>query len=65
MSEGGRRWLSIKEVAQYFGLKSPKTLYMLVGKGKLPTGSVLRIGRQIRVDIAAIEAGAAIKGRKP
>jgi len=58
----GRRWYSIRETAEYFGLRSPKTLYLLVGKGKLPPGSVLKIGRQIRINVEAIENGAAIKG---
>jgi hypothetical protein len=58
----GRRWYSIRETCEYFGLRSPKTLYLLVGKGKLPPGAVLKIGRQIRLNIEAIEKGAAIKG---
>jgi len=52
----GRRWFSIAETAAYFGLKSPKTLYSLGARGRLPEGSVLRLGRQVRLNIALIEA---------
>ena len=51
-------WYSIAEASQYFGLKSPKTLYSLAARGRLPKGAVLRLGRQIRINIAAIEAEA-------
>jgi len=54
----GRRWLTISEAAEYFGLKSPKTLYSLVARDRLPKGSVLRLGRQIRVNVEIIETDA-------
>jgi len=49
-----RRWLTVKEAADYFAL-SPKTLYSLAARDRLPKGSVLRIGRQIRVNAKVIE----------
>jgi len=55
-----RRWYTIAEAAAHFGL-ARKTVYSLAARGRLPKGAVLRIGRQLRVDIAAIENGAAIK----
>lgn len=66
----GRLWYSIPAAAQYFGLKSPKTLYSLIARGRLPKGAVIRIGRQIRINIVVVEAqGAALsdrgKGRAP
>ena len=54
--EGRRSWRSISDAARYFGLKSPKTLYSLVARGRLPENAVLRIGRQIRISVEAIEA---------
>jgi len=58
-----RRWFSIPAAAEYFGLKSAKTLYSLIGRDRLPKGAVLRIGRQIRLNVAAIEAGAVLSAR--
>jgi hypothetical protein len=55
MSESQRRWCSIKTATEYFGLKSPKTLYSLIARGRLRDGAVLRLGRQLRIDIRAIE----------
>ena len=53
-----RPWLSVSEASKYFGLKSPKTLYSLAARDRLPRGSVLRIGRQIRINVEIIEAEA-------
>ena len=36
----------------------------LAARKLLPEGSVIRLGRELRFDIAAIENGAAIKGGK-
>ena len=52
-----RRWFTIVETADHFKL-SPKTIYSLIGRKRLPPGSVLRIGRQIRLDIKIIEDAA-------
>lgn len=52
-----RRWFTAAETAAYFGL-SVKTLYSLAARGRLTKGAVLRLGRQLRFDIAAIEQGA-------
>lgn len=51
-----RKWLTIAEASKYFGLRSPKTLYSLAARNRLPRGSVLRIGRQIRINVEIIEA---------
>jgi len=56
-----RRWYSIREAAEYFGLPS-KTFYFLAARKRLPVGAVLRIGRAIRIDVTRIEA-AALKDR--
>ena len=55
-----KRWCSIREAAAYFSIPAG-TLYSLNGRGRLPKGSVLRLGRALRFDIQAIENGAAIK----
>lgn len=51
----GRRWLTIAEASSYFEI-SKKTLYSLAARGRLPKGAVLRLGRQIRINIEVIEA---------
>jgi len=51
-----RRWVPIKEAAAYFSI-SAKTLYSLAARKRLPEGSVLRLGRQIRFDVKRIEEG--------
>jgi len=58
-----KKWLSVVEAGQYFGLR-PKTLYDLAGRGRLPEGSVLRIGRAVRLDVRRLEAEAFVKGRR-
>lgn len=55
-----RRWFTAAETAAYFRLPK-KTLYSLAARGQLPEGSVIRLGRQLRFDIAAIERSAKIK----
>lgn len=47
-------WRSIPSAAEYFRTK-PKTLYSLAARGRLPEGSVLRLGRAIRLNIEIIE----------
>jgi len=47
-------WRSIPSAAEYFRTK-PKTLYSLAARGLLPEGSVLRLGRSIRLNIEVIE----------
>jgi len=58
-----RRWVSVSEAGEYFGIK-PKTLYSLVGRGLLPKGAVLRLGRAVRIDVNAVEMQPAEKARK-
>lgn len=58
------RWLTVSAASKYFGLKSPKTLYSLAARDRLPRGSVLRIGRQIRINVEIIEAEAGGPGRR-
>ncbi len=56
-----RRWFTAAETAAYFGL-SAKTLYSLAARGRPPGGAVLRLGRQLRFDITAIEQGSKLLG---
>lgn len=49
-----KKWFSVKEAAEYFNI-NPKTMYSLIGRGLLPGDAILRLGRQIRVDIKKIE----------
>lgn len=58
-----RRWLTVVEAAEHFSL-SRKTLYSLAARGRLPAGAVLRLGRQLRIDVATIEAEAEIQTKK-
>jgi len=51
-----RRWYSIPEAAKYFSMK-PKTLYSLAGRGRLPKGAILKLGRSIRLNVEVIERG--------
>jgi len=57
MNPSKRHWLTIAEAADHFAI-SRKTLYSLIGRDRLPAGSVLKIGRQIRINAVAIEEGA-------
>ena len=59
-----RRWLRVDEAANRLALPK-KTLYSLAARGRLPEGSIMKIGRAIRFDILAIENGlAGPKGRQ-
>jgi len=49
-----RHWFTIAEAANYFSMKS-KTLYSLAARRRLPDGAVLRLGRQVRLDVKKIE----------
>jgi len=49
-----KKWYSVREASQYFDLNQ-KTLYTLIGKGQITADAVLRLGRQIRIDIKRIE----------
>lgn len=49
-----KRWYSVREAAEYFSMKE-KTLYGLIGRGLLPDDAILRLGRQLRLDIKKIE----------
>jgi len=59
----GRKWFSAREAGEYFA-KPAKTMLSLAARKLLPEGSVIRLGRELRFDIAAIENGSAIKGGK-
>ena len=50
-----KKWLTVSEAADYFAL-SRKTLYSLAARDRLPKGSVLRLGRQLRINVKVIEA---------
>jgi len=49
-----RRWFSAKETGVIFDI-APKTLLSLASRHRLPPGSVLRLGRQVRFDVKKIE----------
>jgi excisionase family DNA binding protein len=49
-----KKWLTVREAAAYFGLKT-QTLYSLAARGRLPAKSVLRLGRQLRINVQRIE----------
>jgi len=49
-----RKWFTVAEAGDYFKLNA-KTIYSLIGRNRFPRGSVLRIGRQIRLDVRKIE----------
>jgi len=58
-------WCTIAEAAAYFHLKSAKTLYSLAARHQLPEGAVLRIGRQIRINVQVIEGTAVTHSVSP
>ncbi len=47
-----RRWITIREAAEYLGL-SIKGAYDMASAGKLPAA---RVGRLVRIDVKALEA---------
>jgi len=49
-----KKWFTVAETAEYFSMK-PKTLYSLIARKMIPNDAVLRLGRQIRLDIKKIE----------
>jgi len=55
-----RRWLSAREVAEYFGIPV-KSILRYAATRRFPEGSVLRIGKHVRLDIQAIEAAGGTK----
>ena len=58
-----RRWYTGHEASEILRVKY-KTLLTLAGRGVLPKGSTLRLGRAIRFSVEAIEAGAGMRGKK-
>jgi hypothetical protein len=58
-----RRWCTGRRASEYFSIPY-KTLLLLRAQGRLPAGSSLRLGRALRFDIQAIEAGAGLRGGK-
>jgi hypothetical protein len=52
-----KTWVSIAEASRHFGL-ARGTMYSLAARGLLPPGSILKLGRQIRVNVEKIEAQA-------
>ncbi len=51
-----RKWVSIEEAASFFSIPK-KTIYSLAARGRLPAGSTMKLGRALRLDLSAIEAG--------
>ena len=58
MSQGP--WLTIAQAADYFAIPK-KSLYSLASRKLLPSGAVLRLGRQIRINPTVIEAQTKIR----
>jgi len=52
-----KRWFKISEAADHFAI-SRKTLYSLIARDRLPDGTILRIGRQIRINVEVMENAA-------
>lgn len=50
-------WLTIAAAADHFQMKK-KTLYSLAARDLLPKGAVLRLGRQIRINVKVVEGAA-------
>jgi hypothetical protein len=57
------KWVKAAEAATYFSIP-PKTLYSLAGRHLLPPGRTLRLGRGLRFNLEAIEAGGISKEKK-
>jgi hypothetical protein len=49
-----KKWFSVPEAASHFGINI-KTFYSLAARGLLPEKSVLRLGRQLRINIQKVE----------
>lgn len=58
-----KKWFNAREVGEIFGIPA-KTILSLAARGRLPKGSVLRLGRQVRFDVKMIEAEAGGPGKK-
>jgi len=56
-------WMRISEASAYFSIPQ-KSLYSLIARGLLPPGTVLRLGRQLRVNAAGVEAAQKIQQEK-
>jgi|GEM_PF-2311965 len=50
-----RKWYSAREASQYFGIPA-KSILRYAATGRFPKEAILRIGRHVRLDLAAIEA---------
>jgi len=58
-----KKWFTAREVGEIFNIPS-KTMLSLAARGRLPKGSVLRLGRQVRFDVKMIEAEAGSLGKR-
>jgi len=63
MNAPERRWYTGREASEILRIKY-KTLLTLAGRGMLPKGSTLRLGRAIRFSVEAIEAGAGLNDKR-
>ncbi len=52
-----KKWFNAREAGQIFDIPA-KTMLSLAARGRLPKGTVLRLGRQVRFDVKMIEAEA-------
>jgi hypothetical protein len=58
-----RKWFTGREAGEYFN-KSYKTMLSLAARELLPKGSVIKLGRELRFDVIAIEKGAVLQRKK-
>jgi hypothetical protein len=58
MKTHSRKWVAVDVAAEWFSIPQ-KTLYSLAARGRLPDGSIIKLGRAIRFNLAAIEDGLA------
>ena len=49
-----KRLLSVEELAQYIG-STPKTVYTLKCKGKIPAKCIVKRGKSLRFDIIEVD----------
>jgi hypothetical protein len=58
-----KKWFTAREVGEIFSIPA-KTMLSLAARGRLPKGSVLRLGRQVRFDVKMIETEAGGPGKR-
>ena len=57
-----KKWFNVAEAAEYFSIPV-KTIYSLASRGLIPGNAVIRLGRQLRVDLKKIEEEGTLNAR--